>query len=125
LGNLAEVKMSFASQSTETKIENFMSVESASGSFMSALALLRGIRFNESTLSRMRKGIPLGGELDKQMRALILELEAFRDATSPLPIYYYDARKLNELLEAFKQGRLNPVVIEDFEELDNSSTVEM
>jgi hypothetical protein len=97
----------YAVFSTENKIEQFLRREDTTIMWLSALAELRNIKgASQSRLSAMQRGKALIGETESDLRRLVVELEALRDAAKPLPIRFNNAQDINDLLNAQSLGAL-------------------
>lgn len=103
--------MSHAKFSPEGRLIEFIHEERSTASFIASLAKLRGVpRLTQSRLNEVERGVPLNHDDASNLDALMRELEHLRDAVKPIPVRYWNALDVNELLNLIREGKLFVVI---------------
>ena len=97
----------YAKFSPEGRMEQFLRTENATTLFIATLANLRGVRgLSQSRLSAVVRGRALEHDAAKALGELMSQLERLRDAVSPIPVSYFHAGVIDDLLNKIERGQL-------------------
>src|SRR5258708_2622757 len=99
--------MAYAAFSPENRMQEFLRDENATTLFIATLASLRGVRgLSQSRLSAVVRGRGLEHDAAKALCELMSQLERLRDAVAPIPVSYFHAGVINDLLNRIERGQL-------------------
>ena len=114
--------MAYAALSPEGRMQDFLREENATTLFIATLANLRGIRgLSQSRLSAVVRGRALEHDAAKALGELMSQLERLRDAVSPIPVSYFHAGVIDDLLSKIERGQL--LVVASTNSCDESTTI--
>jgi hypothetical protein len=92
-------------------MEEFLRRERTTAGFLGDLAAVRGSRgLSQTRLSAVQRGRALEHNPAKALSELLTKLDRLRNACSPIPVRFYNASEINELLRLLDEGRLAIIV---------------
>src|ERR1700747_286943 len=112
--------MAYAKFSPESRMEQFLREENTTTLFIATLANIRGLRgLSQSRLSAVFRGRELEHDAAKALSELITKLERLRDTVAPIPVRFFHAGVINDLLNLIENEQL--LVVASRTEESNSS----
>lgn len=114
----------YATHSAEARLERFLRDARTTTVFVSTLASLRGVRgLSQTRLAAIRRGKALEHDAAKLLHELLDSLEGLRDKLKPVPVSFFNAVEIDNLLKLREHDQLSIFVVSPKEEQVTEQTV--